>query len=44
MSEFRQALDAYLAGQIDLAALKRVLSASLNKEPHLGAAACTSGR
>src|SRR6185437_3668184 len=39
MTEFRQALDAYLAGQIDLAALKRVLSASLTKEPHLGAAA-----
>ncbi|MGH8326612.1 MAG: protein kinase domain-containing protein, partial [Steroidobacteraceae bacterium] len=39
MSEFRQALDAFLAGQIDLAALKRVLSATLTKEPHLGAAA-----
>jgi serine/threonine protein kinase len=39
MTELRQALDAYIAGQIDLAALKRVLSASLTKEPHLGAAA-----
>jgi hypothetical protein len=39
MTEFRQALDAYIAGQIDLAALKRALSASLTKEPHLGAAA-----
>lgn len=39
MSEFRQALDAYLAGQMDLAALKRVLATSLTKEPHLGVAA-----
>ena len=31
MTELRQALDAYIAGQIDLAALKRVLSASLTK-------------
>lgn len=38
MSEFRQALDAYIAGQIDLAALQRVLAASLAKEPHLAAA------
>ena len=35
MSEFRQALDAFLAGQIDLAALQRALSSSLAKEPHL---------
>ena len=38
MSEFRQALDAFLAGQIDLAALQRALTASLAKEPHLAAA------
>ena len=38
MSEFRQALDAFIAGQIDLAALQRVLAASLAKEPHLAAA------
>lgn len=38
MSEFRQALDAFLAGQIDLAALQRALTSSLVKEPHLAAA------
>ena len=35
MSEFRQALDAFLAGQLDLAALQRALCSSLAKEPHL---------
>ncbi|MFI4886643.1 MAG: protein kinase [Steroidobacterales bacterium] len=38
MKEFRQALDAYLAGQIDLAALQRALSSSLAQEPHLAPA------
>ena len=38
MKEFRQALDSFLAGQIDLAALQRALSVSLAKEPHLAAA------
>ncbi|HEU5443844.1 MAG TPA: protein kinase, partial [Steroidobacteraceae bacterium] len=38
MSEFRQALEAFLAGQIDLAALERALSSCLAKEPHLAAA------
>ncbi|MGH8294291.1 MAG: protein kinase domain-containing protein [Steroidobacteraceae bacterium] len=37
MKEFRQALEAYLAGQIDLAALKDALSSSLAREPHLAA-------
>jgi hypothetical protein len=37
MKEFRQALDAYLAGQIDLAALQRALAASLAQEPNLAA-------
>ncbi|MDE2049666.1 MAG: protein kinase [Gammaproteobacteria bacterium] len=38
MKEFRQALEAFLAGQIDLAALQRSLAASLAQEPHLAAA------
>lgn len=38
MKEFRQALDSYLAGQIDLSALQRVLSSSVAQQPHLAAA------
>jgi serine/threonine protein kinase len=37
MSEFRQALEAYLAGRSDLAAVQRALAASLAQEPHLAA-------
>ncbi|HEX3844551.1 MAG TPA: bifunctional serine/threonine-protein kinase/formylglycine-generating enzyme family protein [Steroidobacteraceae bacterium] len=38
MKEFRQALDAFLAGQTDLPTLQRALAVSLAKEPHLAAA------
>jgi serine/threonine protein kinase len=38
MKEFRQVLDSFLAGQIDLDGLQRALSVSLAKEPHLAAA------
>jgi serine/threonine protein kinase len=38
MKEFRQALDSYIAGGIDLSALQRVLSSSIAQQPHLAAA------
>jgi serine/threonine protein kinase len=38
MKEFRQALDTYIAGGSDLAALQRVLSTSVAQAPHLAAA------
>ncbi|MHB8816277.1 MAG: protein kinase domain-containing protein [Steroidobacteraceae bacterium] len=38
MKEFRQALDSYIAGGMDLSALRRVLSSSIAQQPHLAAA------
>ncbi|MGH8229830.1 MAG: hypothetical protein ACREU3_18330, partial [Steroidobacteraceae bacterium] len=37
MNEFRTALDAYVAGQIDIDALERQLQSSLAREPQLAA-------
>jgi predicted Ser/Thr protein kinase len=38
MNEFRQALDAHTAGQIDLAALERTLTGGLTRQPQMAAA------
>ncbi|MGH8217750.1 MAG: protein kinase domain-containing protein [Steroidobacteraceae bacterium] len=38
MNEFRQALEAFLAGRIDLEAVKRELKSSLARQPQLAAA------
>ena len=37
MNEFRQALDAYAAGRLDLEAVQRALASSLAREPRLAA-------
>ncbi len=38
MSEFRQALDAYAAGRLELGGLERELTLALARQPHLAAA------
>lgn len=38
MNEFRQALDSYLAGRIELAAAEQALNLSLARAPHMAAA------
>ncbi len=38
MNEFRQALEAHLGGQMDLAALEQALSLGLARQPQLAGA------